>query len=528
MLTEELRERINKLSLVKRQLLNQQLRRQRAVSTSFSPILSGAAASTVPLSFTQQLVWRTQSAHPHATFYNFPQVLQLEGSLDRVALAAALRYLAGRHDVLRTRFALAGDTPCAVIGVPHAAGDRRFEPDSYPAHVLEAASVPPHSIMVEDLLYQQVTRPFDLTVDLPLSAQLLRIAPDRHILSLVHHFVAFDYWSLNLFNRELAHCYNAYAGGSTPALPHLPYTYADYAVWQHSPENLEHLAELSHYWRWQLAKRTQANADPQVSAQASLGPADASRQPVTAFAADSFEFCLPAPMLRRLEQLAQHENATLFMLLLGSLQVLLSRYTGRHQIAAGALVANRPALESEQVMGNFSNPLLLWGNLAGNPTFRQLLHRVRSATLDAYARQEMPLARVAADLDPACCRGDSLELFPVMLDYVNEPLVTPHLRDMTVTRIPIHSGESEYPLHVTVQRSENHLRVRLRVRPDFSVRTAVSHMAYHWNTMLTAIAEDPEQQIESLPLTRNQPRPYGASSWLARPGPLSSSPAVRL
>ncbi|MFN8464457.1 MAG: condensation domain-containing protein [Caldilineaceae bacterium] len=518
MLTEDLRERINKLSLVKRQLLNQQLRRQRAVSTSFSPILSGTAAATAPLSFTQQQVWRTQSAYPTATFYNFPQVLQLEGTLNMAALANALRYLAARHDVLRTRFALAGDTPCAVIGTPPAAVDLRFVPDDPPFSAFEAASALHHTLTVDDLLYRQVARPFDLTADLPLSAQLLRIAPDQHFLSLVHHFVAFDYWSLNLFNRELGHCYNAYAGGITPTLPPLPYTYADYAVWQHSPENLDHLATMSHYWRWQLAKRTPAGA----------ALADRPYQPVTTFAADSFEFCLPAPMLRRLERLAQHENATLFMLLLGSLQVLLGRYTGRHQIATGALVANRPVLESELLLGNFSNRLLLWGNLAGNPTFRQLLHRVRSATLDAYARQEMPLESVARDLNPECCGIDAGDLFPVMFDYVNEPLVSPNLHGLTVTRLPMQSGESEYPLHVTAQRSENHLRVRLQVRPDFAVRTAVSHMAYHWNTMLSAIAEDPEQQIESLPLTRNQPRPYGASSWLARPGTLSSSPAVRL
>lgn len=111
MLTEELRERINKLSHVKRQLLNQQLRQHRAVSTSFSTILPGTAAASAPLSYTQQVIWRTQSAHPAATFYNYPQVLQLDGSLNVTALAQALRYLTARHDVLRTRFALAGDTP---------------------------------------------------------------------------------------------------------------------------------------------------------------------------------------------------------------------------------------------------------------------------------------------------------------------------------------------------------------------------------------------------------------------------------
>lgn len=528
MLTEELRERINKLSHVKRQLLDQQLRQYRAVSTSFSTILSGAAAASAPLSYTQQLIWRTQSAHPGATFYNTPQVLQLDGTLDAAALASALRYLTARHDVLRTRFALAGDTPCAVIGAPPVAGDLRFVPDEDQSPPFEAAAAHARALTVEDLLHRQIARPFDLTADLPLSAQLLRIAPNRHILSLVHHFAAFDYWSLNLFNRELAYSYNAFAGGSTPSLPAIPFTYADYAVWQHSPENQEHLAGMSHYWRWQLAKRSQGGGQ---------GPGQ-SRQPVVNFTADSFEFCVPAAMLRRLERLAQHENATLFMLLLGSLQILLGRYTGQHQIAAGALVANRPSLESELLLGNFSNRLLLWGNVAGNPTFRQLLHRVRSATLDAYARLEMPLEQVAGEPNSALgtepstdlyrAGTDPGELFPVMFDYVNEPLASPNLHGLTVTRIPIQTGESEYPLHVTAQRGDNHLRVRLQVRPDFAVRTAVPHMAYHWNTLLSAIAEDPEQKIDSLPLTRNQPRPYTSSGWFASPSSLSNSSAARL
>ncbi len=337
----------------------------------------------------------------------------------------------------------------------------------------------------------------------------------------MHHFAAFDYWSLALFNRELAHCYNAYAAGRVPSLPGLPFTYADYAVWQHAPENQARLAAMSHYWRWQLAKRTPAGTP-------AGGPPD---QAATTFAADSFEFCLPAPMLRRLERFAQHENATLFMLLLGSLQTLLSRYTGQHHIAIGALVANRPTLESELLLGNFSNPLLLWGNLAGNPTFRQLLQRVRSATLDAYARQDMPLEQVAAELgaqSPPENGATPGELFPVMFDYVNEPLAPPNFHDLVVTRLPVHAPASQYPLHVTAQRSDNHLRVRLQVRPDFPVRTAVPHMAYHWNTLLSAIAEDPGQALDRLPLTRNRPRVNASDSWIARPGSLSNSPAARL
>ncbi len=148
MLTEELRERINKLSHVKRQLLNQQLRQYGAVSTPCSTILPGVAAAAAPLSYTQQLIWRTQSAHPTAAFYNFPQLLQLDGTLNAAALAHALRYLTARHDVLRTRFALAGDTPCAVIGAPSAAGDLHFGPDDHQFYTFDAASAHPCTLRV--------------------------------------------------------------------------------------------------------------------------------------------------------------------------------------------------------------------------------------------------------------------------------------------------------------------------------------------------------------------------------------------
>jgi hypothetical protein len=511
-LTEELRDRINKLSHVKRQLLSQQLNQYHTASHAPYVLLPGIAASAaaVPLSHTQHMVWRTQAANPVATFHNLPQLFRLDGALDTSALVAALRYLVARHDVLRTRFALAGSAPYAVIA---GAADTALLFDLR-CHDFSLASA--SSAVVDDLLYMHMQRPFDLAGDLPLSALLVQVAPERHILSLVHHFAAFDYWSLLLFNRELGECYSAYAAGVTPVLPPLPFTHADYAVWQHSPANEERLAESSHYWRLQLAKRTRTPG----------APGDRPLPAHKTFAADSFEFCIPTAMLRRLEILAQHENATLFMLLLASLQTLLARYMQRSEIAVGTTIANRSWIETESLLGNFSNRLLLWGNLAGNPTFRQLLRRVRGATLNAYARQEVPLDRVAADLHgPGAGQED---LFHVMFDYTNEPLEAPQLRGLAVTRMPIQALQSQYPLHVAAQRGHDHLRLRLQVWPDFEVRTAVPHMAYHWNTLLSAIADDPEQHIDSLPLTRHQARPIAAGGWLAAADPLSNSRPARL
>jgi hypothetical protein len=518
MLTEELRERINKLSHVKRQLLNQQLRDHRAANIAPSRILPVAAASAAAfsLSHTQQMIWRTQAAYPAATFYNFPQVLRLDGALDTAALASALRYLVARHDVLRTRLVLAGGEPYALIAPATTAGTSAGASANISelrGHELPRASA--SSPILDDLLHQHIQRPFNLAEDLPLSAWLVQLAPARHILALVHHFAAFDYWSLALFNRELGHCYDAYAADRTPSLPPLPFAYADYAAWQRSSANEDRLAGSSYYWRWQLAKRTRA-----------AGSDDRFRPAVKKFTADSFEFCLPSAMLGRLETLAQHENATLFMLLLASLQTLLARYTERNEIAVGTIVANRPSLETESLIGNFSNRLLLWGNLSGNPSFRQLLRRVRGATLDAYTRQDVPLDRMAADLYGAGFHPSYL--FPVMFDYINEPLAPPNLNGLTVTRLPIQCSEIEYPLHVTAQRSPDHLRVRLQVRPDFEVRTTVPHMAYHWNTLLSAIADDPDQRIDSLPLTKHQPSRIIAEGWLATANPLSNSQAARL
>jgi pristinamycin I synthase-3/4 len=369
------------------------------------------------------------------------------------------------------------------------------------------------ALILEDVLHRHRQQPFNLADDPPLSVLLLRIAPQQHVLSLVHHYVAFDAWSLGLFYRELSLAYAAYAGGSMPHLPPLPFAYADVGVWQQSPAYAEHLAAMSHYWRWQLAKHGS------VPALSGSSPA-----PAPSFAASSFEFVVPGGTLRRLEQLAQRENATLFMLLLASLQTLLARYTRRTEVAVGATVTNRHSLEAEAVLGNFSNRLLLWGNLEGNPSFRQLLRRTRGTTLNAYARQDFPVDSAAVELNPRL-EGQG-ELFPVMLDYINAPLPAPTLRGLAVSRMPAAIDESAYPLHVTARRGHDHLRVRLQVRPDFDVRTTVPHMACHWNTLLAAIAEDPQQRIEHLPIVKSFETWNGA--WRGPAQTLSKSNGARL
>lgn len=512
MLTPELHERIGRLSHTKRQLLNQELRRSRMDGSGSQPSPPGAAAPFSPIpSYTQRSILRTQANYPRATFYNHAQVFRMDGPLDIGALAQALRYLWARHDVLRTHFETAAGAWRPIVQDPRA-----------PAAIeLQHSDLSPLSstIVLEELLLQHRSRRFDLAGDPPLAVLLIRVAPQCHVLSLVHHFVAFDHWSLRLFNRELGLAYSAFAAGGAPQLSPPPFGYADYAAWQHSSENQERLADMSHFWRWQLTKALASRGDAQSRAQA------AAASPAPSFGASSFEFCVPAGTLRRLELQARRENATLFMLLLASLQTLLMHYLQRTELAVSTLAANRQPLATEAVLGNFSNRLLLWGNLSGNPSFRQLLRRVRGTTLNAYARQEVPLDLLAAELLGA--GGGQGELFPVMLNYVNEPLPALNLRGLAVRPIPAHNDWSEHPLHVTAQRSHDHLRVRLQMWPDFAVRTTVPHMACHWNTLLAAIADHPEQRIGSLPIVKNLARdPLGP--WLGCASSLFDSSAARL
>jgi hypothetical protein len=534
MLTEAMRERINRLSTVKRQLLEQRLRHDAGSNQSIidpgahaadsfmagasvpSPFAGGvsmpgvsipggfasgasptcaAASSAFPsLSFTQAAIWRTQAAHPQAVFLNYPQLFRLHGPLDFAALEGALRLLHARHDALRTTVATAGGVARAVVS------GARTAAASYSLRCVELPQRLSAPFHLQELLHQHQRQPFDLQCDAPLSALLIREGTDRHTLSLVHHAWGFDPWSLSLFNRELRRCYDDIHKGVTPRLPPLPFAYADYAAWQHSPANAQRLAAMSHYWRWQLARPLPAMAP--THGRPLRGP--------LSYSADSFEFCVRASTLQRLEAIARRENATLFMLLLSSLHALLGRYSHLEEIGIGTVVANRQPSETESLLGNFTNLLVLRGSLAGNPSFRQLLRRVRGVTLNAYARQEVPLAPLMDELRRTA--GVSSP-FHARFDYINEPLAAPAFDGLDVTRLPALTQEIEHPLQITAQLTHDHLRIRLQARTDCQIQTSVQQMACHWNTLLSAIADNPELPIDSLPLSRHPSRHLAASEW---------------
>ncbi len=449
-------------------------------------------ALDAPLSPAQRAIWFTQSRNPQATFYNRVQRFRLAGPLHYVALTRALRFLTARHSVLRTRFAVSEGQPQARI-----AAEVAFD---LPLHRLSPGD--DAAAQMQELLRQHTERPFDLANELPLRVLLVQEAPERYTLAFVHHSIAFDHESLALFAQELSHCYNAFAAGGLPALPALPFTYVEYAAWQLAPEQEERIERASAYWRAQLAP-----APPALEL-----PTDRPPRLAASFAADAVDFCVPPATLRRLTALALSEEATLFMLLLASLQTLLSRYTQLDDIAVGALVSVHQPAGSERLLGNFSNQLVLRSDLAGDLSFRRLLRQVRATTHSAYAHQEAPLGRLVEQLRPARS-GQSHPFFQLLLDYQETPQPRLALQGLTVTPLACAGGESEFPLTVTARLHADHLALRLHYQRDLFAASAIQRMAGHWSTLLAAIAADPDQPLAEAPLLTAQERRQILHDW---------------
>ncbi|MFC7384583.1 amino acid adenylation domain-containing protein [Sphaerisporangium rhizosphaerae] len=326
------------------------------------------ARRAAPLTFGQERLWFLNRLDPGDASYNMFLALRLRGPLDVASLSRAFDELARRHEPLRTRFPVTETGPVQSVHPP--------------SPVLETVEAGPGEGRLAALVAERTNAPFDLTVDAPLRAGLLRVSPDDHVLSVVLHHIAGDGWSLDVLMSELALLYNAFVRGEPAALPPLPLTYADHA---RAERNAGMSPDLLTYWRDRLA-------DAPVLAL----PLDRPR-PDSRSSAGGFVVRRAAPgLLDRLAALAREERCTLFMVLLAAYQVLLCRHSGQSGVCVGSPVAGRDRVELEPLVGYFSDTLVLRGDLSGDPTFREVLARTRESVLAAYEHRPVPLEQLAA------------------------------------------------------------------------------------------------------------------------------------
>jgi nonribosomal peptide synthetase DhbF len=445
----------------------------------------------VPLSFAQERLWFLSQLDGLAPTYNIPGALRLSGSLDVAALEAALGDVADRHESLRTVFPAAGGVPCQRV-VAGAAGR-----PSLPVARVGAGEE------LAGALADAAGRGFDLAVDCPLRAWLFELGPGEHVLLLVLHHIAGDGWSMGPFRRDLAAAYAARCGGGAPGWAPLPVQYADFALWQRAllgdegdPGSL--LAVQLGYWRERLAG---------LPEQLVL-PTDRPRPAVASHRGGSVRFELGAGLHAELAGLAQDSGVTVFMVLQAGLAALLTLLGAGTDIPLGTPVAGRTDVAMDDLIGFFVNTLVLRTDTAGNPTFRELLARVRETDLAAYEHQDVPFEKIVEKLNPVRSMARH-PLFQVMLAFQSAaadqaPLQLPGIE---LSDYPVGSGAAKFDLNCTFTAwrdaagQPGPVSGAISYNADLFDEATIEDIAARLTLLLAAVTARPDTAIHDTELT---------------------------
>src|SRR5581483_4355167 len=346
---------------------------QRAGAGVLLPALRAQSRpSQLPLSFAQERLWLVDQLEPVGSAYNIPLALRLEGPLDLEALELSFGELVRRHESLRTRFETHDGEAVQVIDAPG-----RFVLPRVDLSELEDTQ---RAREVARWRQEEARQGFDLRTGPLIRARVLRLSAQDHVVLLTVHHIVSDGWSQRILIGEVSALYQAFSQGRPSPLAELPVQYADYALWQRGWLQAEELQRQLGYWKERLG-----------SGVAPLElPTDRPRPPVPSHQGASWSFALSTELTGGLKELARAEGVTLYMVLLGAFQVLLSRYSGQSDIVVGSPIAGRRHQQLEGLIGFFLNTLALRTDLRGNPQFRDVLQRVKEVTLGAYAHQDIP------------------------------------------------------------------------------------------------------------------------------------------
>ncbi len=444
-----------------------------------------SAPEAVPLSFAQQRLWFIHQLNPELPVYNIPLAIRLNGKLEVPILERALREIVNRHGVLRTVIH-------SVQGDPYQETLGRFDLPLPVSDLSRSQNTETQESAIQNALSDEARRPFDLSTDLPIRVRLFKVAGNEHLLTVVMHHVAADGWSLGVLFRELTLLYNAFSSGHDSPLQDVPVQYCDYAIWQRQFLQGQDLQSLIAYWRKQLTDAPTLEL-----------PTDKRRPPMQSFDGRTIHTSFPSDLTRELKALSQREGVTLFTTLLAAFNVLLSRYADQDDVVVGSPIAGRDLVEVEDLIGCFVNTLVLRNDLSGNPTFRELLHRVHDVAMDAYDHQELPFEKLVEELQPA--RDTSRNaFFQVLFSLQNTPRAETSLVGMVAERVNMTTDTAKCDLTVAALESNDEIAVRFTYNVDLFHESTVTRMASCWKTLLATIAKDGHQPIADLPLINSE------------------------
>src|ERR1051326_556705 len=345
-----------------------------AQMTTFAP--RAPIASQLRLSFPQERLWFLDQLNLRSAAFNIPLAVRLLSPLDVRALRLSIEEVIRRHEVLRTRYPNIGGEPAPFVSSVTGIDLPVIDLSEYPAAEREARA--------RTIVNDETLRPFDLANGPLLRTTLVRLAKAEHLFLVTMHHIASDGWSMVLFFSELSKLYEAFSRGEPSPLPALPIQYADYAARQRDWLAGEFLQKQIASWKKQLTGDL-----PTLDL-----PPDRPRPNIQTFNGARKWLVLTEAQTAAINELARREGGTLFMTLLAAFKVLLNRYTDQEDIIVGAPIGARPLTETEQLIGFFLNNLALRTDLSGNPTFTEVLTRVRQTALEAYANQDVPFEKL--------------------------------------------------------------------------------------------------------------------------------------
>lgn len=441
------------------------------------------------LSFSQERLWFFDQLEPHSKAYNIPVALHLTGPLDVAALELAINELLKRQEILRAVCHLEGENLRQLI-LPHI--DRS----------LDVVSVE-DSTEAERLMHIEAGKPFDLAKGPLFRAKLFSITDNDYIFIMtLHHFIA-DGWSMPLLNAELSELYAAHIQHRPHTLPALPVQYIDFARQQRKETERGTFDHELEYWKKKLDG---------VAASIEL-PTNRTRPPVQTYTGSTQPFKLPAELCTELTVFSQREGVTLFMTLLTAFKILLYRYSNQEDIVVGTVTSNRRGREMENLVGSFSNDLIFRTDLAGNPTFREALARVREVALQAYANQDLPFERLVAELQPE--RDTSrAPVFQTMFLLQQRPEYSVvALPGLSVERIHIDLGISRLDLYLKLVNTGSDIWGSIEYNTDLFDADTIERMVEHLEILLCGIVARPNRRVLELPLLSSPERTRLLFEW---------------
>nr|WP_052478380.1 SDR family NAD(P)-dependent oxidoreductase [Kibdelosporangium sp. MJ126-NF4]CTQ90775.1 Non-ribosomal peptide synthetase [Kibdelosporangium sp. MJ126-NF4] len=437
-----------------------------------------------PASFAQERMWFLHKLSPGDPYYNIPLVFGVDGVLDIDTVKAALRAVIGRHEALRTTFTENDGELSQVVAEQPSFGfdvvDVPFDGD---------AATATRTPRIATTLLDWIREPMDLGAGPLVRCLLLRLAPDRHLLVFCMHHIIIDGWSLNIVAEEFGMAYRACASGAPVPFEELPIQYADFAEWQRDRLRDEVLAEHLGYWRDRLAGELPALRLP----------LDRPRPEVQSFTGERVDFRLTSELTDAVRQLGRREAASPSMVLLTAFAVLLRRHSGHDDIVIGSPVAGRESEQVKPLVGLFVNTLALRVGLAGDPSFTELVRRVREVAFGAYEHQDVPLDKIVDEVRPERRAGRG-PLFDVLFAVQNAPKLDIDLGTAALSAIQIERFSTRFDLELHFWEQRDHFTSAFVFNTALFDTTTVRGLTNQLLSLLESAVAEPDQPVSRLPL----------------------------